>query len=98
MLFLSVAATADPPRGISPDAATDQDKFVLAKTPPLMQLLYVNVCFPKDPSDFFVHISDRPQRPISEWSVTKLAKEVDAFYREEANKKIGDSLYGVTDR
>ena len=89
------AAFSKIPCSVAADAAVD-DKFVLPKTPPLDQMLYVNVCLAKDPSDFFVHISDRPDRPITEWAVTKLAKEVDAFYREEERKK--DSEYFITDR
>ena len=83
------------PCSISSDAAVDE-KFALAKTPPLDQLLHVNVCLAKDPSDFYVHISDRPDKPISEWAVTKLAKDVDTFYRDVAAKN--DSVYWVTDR
>ena len=74
------------------------EKFALPKSPPLDQLLYVNVCLANDPSNFFVHISDKPDRPITEWSISKLAKEVNAFYQEESGKRDNESLYRVTDR
>ena len=73
-----------------------EEKYALPKTPPLDQLLHVNVCFAKSPSDFYVHVSDRADRPITEWAVTKLAKEVNAFYQSVAAKS--DPSYNVTDR
>ena len=73
-----------------------EEKYALPKTPPLDQLLHVNVCFAKSPSDFYVHVSDRADRPITEWAVTKLAKEVNAFYQGVAAKS--DPSYNVTDR